>query len=40
MTALSINGDLSVSICLRGNEKDKEILERFFDEYTENIKAF
>ena len=40
MTALSINGDLSVSICLRGNEKDKEILERFFDEYAKNIKSF
>ena len=40
MTALSINGDLSVSICLRGNKKDKEILEGFFDEYAKNIKSF
>lgn len=40
MTALSINGDLSVSICLRGNEKDREILERFFTEYEKNIKSF
>lgn len=40
MTALSINGDLSVSICLRGNEKDREILEKFFTEYEKNIKAF
>ncbi len=40
MTALSINGDLSVSICLRGNKKDEEILERFFTEYEKNIKGF
>ncbi len=40
MTALSINGDLSVSICLRGNNNDKEILEKFFTEYEKNIKSF
>lgn len=40
MTALSINGDLSVSMCLRGNEKDKEVLESFFTEYEKNIKTF
>ncbi len=40
MTALSINGDLSVSICLRGNQRDKEILEKFFTEYENNIKSF
>ena len=40
MTALSINGDLSVSICLRGNESDREILEKFFTEYEKNIKSF
>lgn len=40
MTALSINGDLSVSMCLRGNEKDKEVLEKFFTEYEKNIKSF
>ncbi len=40
MTALSINGALSVSICLRGNEKDREILEKFFTEYEKNIKSF
>lgn len=39
MTALSINGKLSVSMCLRGNEKDKEILEKFFTEYEKNIKS-
>ncbi len=40
MTALSINGDLSVSICLRGNDNDREILENFFTEYEKNIKSF
>ena len=40
MTALSINGDLSVSMCLRGNDNDREILERFFTEYEKNIKSF
>ncbi len=40
MTALSINGDLSVSICLRGNKKDEETLQRFFTEYEKNIKSF
>lgn len=40
MTALSINGNLSVSICLRGNENDREILEKFFTEYEKNIKSF
>lgn len=40
MTALSINGDLSVSICLRGNNKDEAILEKFFTEYENNIKSF
>ena len=40
MTALSINGELSVSMCLRGNQKDKEILEQFFTEYENNIKSF
>lgn len=40
MTALSINGELSVSMCLRGNQKDKELLEKFFTEYENNIKSF
>ncbi len=40
MTALSINGDLSVSMCLRGNENDREVLENFFTEYEKNIKSF
>ncbi len=40
MTALSINGDLSVSICLRGNDNDRAVLEKFFTEYEKNIKSF
>lgn len=36
MTALTINNNLSVSMCLRGNPKDKEVLESFFTEF-ENI---
>lgn len=40
MTALSINGDLCVSVCLRGNNKDRELLEKFFTEYEKNIKSF
>ena len=40
MTALSINGDLSASICLRGNKNDEELLEKFFTEYENNIKSF
>lgn len=40
MTALSINGALSASMCLRGNENDREILEKFFTEFENNIKSF
>jgi len=40
MTALTINNTLSVSMCLRGTEKDKEILENFFTEYEKNIQSF
>ncbi len=40
MTALSINGELSVSMCLRGNENDRMVLEKFFTEYERNIKSF
>lgn len=39
MTALSINGVLKASMCLRGNDKDKEILERFFDEFKKSIES-
>ncbi len=40
MTALTINGELSASVCVRGNEDDKKVLERFFDEFEKNIKSF
>lgn len=40
MTALSMNGELCVSVCLRGNREDKELLEKFFTEYENNIKSF
>lgn len=39
MTALSINNTLSVSMCLRGNEKDKELLENFFTQFENKIKS-
>ena len=38
MTALTINGKLQLSICSVGNEKDKEMLEKFFDLIAEKIK--
>lgn len=38
MTALSIDGNLFASICVRGNEKDREILEKFFTEFEKNVK--
>lgn len=40
MTALSINGELSASMCLRGNENDRAVLESFFTEFEKNIKSF
>ena len=39
MTALTINGRLKASMCLRGNEKDKELLERFFTEFKNSIES-
>lgn len=39
MTALTINGKLNASMCLRGNEKDKELLERFFTEFKKSIES-
>lgn len=40
MTALSINGKLCASICLRGNEEDKALLENFFTEFKNNLESF
>ncbi len=39
MTALTINGTLKASMCLRGNEKDKELLEKFFTEFKNSIES-
>ncbi len=39
MTALTINGRLKASMCLRGNEKDKELLEHFFTEFKNSIES-
>ena len=38
MTALTINGNLQLSICSVGNEEDKIMLEKFFDSLAEEIK--
>ncbi len=38
MTALTINGNLQISVCIQGNENDKEMLEKFFDLIENNIK--
>lgn len=37
MTCLSINGVLKASICLRGTEEDKKVLESFFTEFKNTI---
>lgn len=39
MTALTINGKLNASMCLRGNEKDKALLEKFFTEFKKSIES-
>lgn len=38
MCALSYNGDLMLSICIRGNEADRKLLEDFLDRFEENAK--
>lgn len=38
MTAVSYNGKLTLSVCVRGNEKDRQMLEDFLDGIEENIK--
>lgn len=39
MTALTVNGSLSASMCLRGNKDDKEVLENFFSEFKKTIES-
>jgi len=38
MTALTINGNLQLSICSVGNEEDKIMFQNFFDILAEKIK--
>ncbi len=39
MTALTVNGKLSASMCLRGNKDDKEVLEKFFTIFKDTIES-
>ena len=39
MTALTVNGKLSASMCLRGNADDKEVLEKFFAIFKDTIES-
>lgn len=39
MTALTLKDNLFLSICVRGNEEDRKILEQFFDEIEKSIIA-
>ena len=39
MTALTVNGKLSASMCLRGNADDKEVLESFFTIFKNTIEG-
>lgn len=40
LSATSLNGELTLSMCVRGNEKDKIVVEKFFDLMEKNIKVF
>ena len=39
LSATSLNGELTLSMCVRGNEKDKTVVEKFFDLMEKNIKV-
>lgn len=39
MTALTVNGKLSASMCLRGNADDKEVFEKFFTIFKDTIES-
>ena len=39
LSATSLNGELTLSMCVRGNEKDKIVVEKFFDLMEKNIKV-
>lgn len=38
LLATSLNGELTLSMCVRENEKDKTVVEKFFDLMEKNIK--
>lgn len=38
MTALTLNGELALSVCIKGNKKDTEMLKRFFGLIEKNLK--
>lgn len=38
LSATSLDGVITMSMCVRGNEEDKKIVERFFDLYENNIR--
>lgn len=38
LSATSINGELTLSMCVRGNEEDEKIVNKFFDLMEKNIK--
>lgn len=40
MTALTLNGELALSICINGNDDDKKMLQRFFDGMESNLASF
>lgn len=39
LSATSLNSELTLSMCVRGNEKDKTVVEKFFDLMEKNIKV-
>ena len=39
LSATSLNGELTLSMCVRGNGKDKNVVEKFFDLMEKNIKV-
>ena len=40
MTALTLNGELALSICINGNDNDKIMLQRFFDSMERSLASF
>ena len=40
MSATTLNGELTLAICERGNEKDKELVNSFFDLIEKHLYEF